>query len=105
MNSTLLGHTQMRNSGVMVKECAPWSRHEVAPFSLTREEGRGEDDVPHPALAVNLRVETARDVAGHAAGQSVQDNSCRVDGAMAMHVKHSQQRHDNDPCGNEETRC
>lgn len=30
--------------------------------ALTREEGRGEDNVPHPALAVDLGVEAAGDV-------------------------------------------
>ncbi len=70
---------------------------------LTGEERRGEDDVPHPALAVDLRVEAARHVARHAAGQSVQDDGCRVDGAVAVHIEHPQQRHDNDSCRNDET--
>lgn len=63
---------------------------------LTGEERRGEDDVPHPALAVDLRVEAAGHVARHAAGQGVQHDGRRVDGAVAVHVKHSQQRHDDD---------
>lgn len=58
-------------------------------IELTREERRGEDDVPHPALAVDLCVEAARDVTRHTAGQSVQDDGCRVDGTVAMHVEHS----------------
>lgn len=46
------------------------------PFRLTREEGGGEDDIPHPVLAVDFGVEAAGDVAGNTAGQSVQDD-CR----------------------------
>lgn len=61
---------------------------------LTGEERRGEDDVPHPALATDLCVEAARHVAGHAASQGVQDYGCRVDCAVAVHVEHSQQCHD-----------
>jgi len=62
--------------------------------SLTWEQRRREDDVPHPALAVDLCVEAARDVARHAAGQRVQDDSCRVDGTVAVYVEHAKQRHD-----------
>lgn len=68
---------------------------------LTGEERRGEDDVPHPALAVDLRIEAAGHEARHTAGQSVQDDSCRVDGAVAVHVEHSQQCHDDDSYCNE----
>lgn len=64
------------------------------PFSLTGEERWCEDDVPHPALAVDLCVETARDVAWHTAGQSIQDDGCWIDGAMAVHIEHSQQCHE-----------
>lgn len=70
---------------------------------LTGEERRGEDDVPHPALAVDLRVEAARHIARHAAGQSVQDDGCRVDGTVAVHIEHPQQRHNDDSYCNDET--
>lgn len=66
----------------------------------TGEERRGQDDVPRPALAVDLRVEAAGDVTRHAAGQSVQDDGRRVDGAVAVHVEHPQQRHDDDSYDN-----
>lgn len=65
---------------------------------LTRKERRGEDDVPHPALTVDLRVETAGHVSRHAAGQSVQDDGGGVDGAVVVHVEHSEQRHEDDAC-------
>lgn len=66
--------------------------------SLTGEERRGEDDVPHPALAADLRVEAARHVSGHAAGQGVHHDGGRVDGAVVVHVEHAEERHDDDAC-------
>lgn len=68
---------------------------------LTRKERWGEDDVPHPALAVDLRVEAAGYISWHTAGQSVQHDGSRVDGAVVVHVEHSQQRHDDDSCRDE----
>lgn len=72
-------------------------------IALTGEERRGEDDVPHPALAVDLCVEAAGHVAWHTAGQRVQDDGGRVDGTMAMHIEHPQQRHQDDSCRSSET--
>lgn len=78
-----------------------WSQ---TPFIwLTREETWGEDDVPHPVMAIDLCVKAARDVPWHTAGQSIQDDSCWVDGTVAVHIEHSQQCHDDDPYRNEET--
>lgn len=68
----------------------------ILPSRLTGKERRGQDDVPHPTLAVDLRVEAARDVARHAAGQSVQNDGGGVNGAVVVRVEHSQERHDDD---------
>ena len=73
------------------------------PPRLTGEQAGGEDDVPDPALAVDLRVEAAGDVARHAAGQGVQHDGGGVDGAVAVHVEHPQQRHDNNRYGDKRT--
>ena len=84
----------------LLLQSVKWSRTPL--IGLTGEERRGEDDVPHPALAVDLCVEAARHVARHAAGQRVQDDGCRVDGAVAVHVEHSQQSHEDDSFCKEE---
>lgn len=65
---------------------------------LTREEAGGENDVPHPTLASNLPVEVAGHVARDAAGQGIQQDGCRVNGPMTVHIEHAQQRHDNNAC-------
>lgn len=74
-------------------------------IQLTREKRWSEYNIPHPALAVDLCVEAARDVAWDTAGQSVQDDSCWVDGTMAVHIERSQQCHYDDRCSNEESVC
>lgn len=79
-----------------------WSDPKPLLIGLTGEERRGEDDVPHPALAVDLCVEAAWHVAWHTAGQSVQDDSRGVDGTVAVHIEHSQQCHDDDSYRSEE---
>ena len=62
---------------------------------LTREKTGRENDVPHPALASNLPVEVAGHIARDAAGQGIQQDGCRVNGSMTVHIEHAQQRHDN----------
>lgn len=65
---------------------------------LTREEWGGENNVPHPSLAIDLCVKAAGDISWHAACQSIEDNCCWVDGTVTMYIEHSQQRHDNNYC-------
>lgn len=65
---------------------------------LTREETGGKNDVPHPTLASDLPVEVAGHVARDAAGQGVQQDGCRVNGPMMVHIEHAQKCHDNNAC-------
>lgn len=81
-----------------------WRDSEDQICPLTWEEWRGENDIPDPALAMYLCVEATGAVSWHAARQRVQHDGRRVDSTMAMHVKHSQQRHDDDPYSNQRHR-
>lgn len=76
----------------MCSECSTQS----ACWCSTWEQAGGENDVPDPALAVDLRVEAAGAVTRYAARQGIQHDGGRVDGTMAMDIKHAEQRHDDD---------
>lgn len=62
--------------------------------NLTGEEGGGENDVPNPALTMDLGVEATGAVSRNTASQRIQYNCCRIYGSMVMHIKHPEQCHD-----------